>query len=263
MSMQHTEFGFPPQGRRRNPPRLQGRGPGARFTSTPSPGPTPSATPPTPSPRAQDSAASALPGLISETLGQVLKKRVPHPPFRLLNPSEQQIAVAVFGNSLDLNHIVITPLVGVQNRAFTVAVRFEKTWWVAMNVGSLGSWATPPNDPSTLVHELVHAWQSQHSRRPMRFMLSSLRSQAAAMKKGLSGGAYSAYAYVPGKPFEQYGAEQIAQQVEDTYTGRGAPTSTIVPMIRQVPAGVRAPYNDASLEVVGYEKKGDPGVIWR
>ena len=72
----------------------------------------------------------------------------------------------------------------------------------------------------------------------------------------------SAYAYVPGKSFREYAAEQIAQQVEDAYTGTVGPTPVIVPTIRSVSARARSLDNESSLTVISFHAKSTPRVIF-
>jgi hypothetical protein len=80
-------------------------------------------------------------------------------------------------------------------------------------------------------------------------MVNSVESQALAAATG-----GSAYCYVPGKWFGKYGAEQIAEQVEN---GEAA----IVSHVSSISAGVPDPSNIASLAVPHWEKPGDPGVV--
>ena len=72
----------------------------------------------------------------------------------------------------------------------------------------------------------------------------------------------SAYGYVPGKAFGAYAAEQIAQQVEHTFTGAGAPTPSIIGVIRSVAPNAPSADNVASLGVMnGFETCSAPRVI--
>jgi hypothetical protein len=163
-------------------------------------------------------------------------------------------------------------------------------------MGDLCSWATRPRS-ATLIHELAHAWQSQHhASDPQAFMKNSVECQvraladvpiakaaaasastAAAVRRGVmdpvalasigrSAAAaedVSAYAYVPGRPFGEYAAEQIAQQTEDTYLGRGRPTASIVPTIRSVSANARSLDNESSLTVISFHRRSTPKVVFR
>jgi hypothetical protein len=79
-------------------------------------------------------------------------------------------------------------------------------------------------------------------------MKNSIASQAAAAVAGAS-----AYCYVPGKPFWNYGAEQIAEQVENG-------EAPIISHIASVAAGAVDPLNTLSLTIPHWEKKGAPGV---
>src|SRR5207249_4494777 len=140
---------------------------------------------------------------------------------------------AVYRNSLNYDNIYISDGVGFENRAVTVAVPTEGRWIVVLNLGPQ-LYANPdPNSP-TLIHELAHAWQSQHHpRAPMRFMMNCALCQAAAAAASaaaavnssrwtrivapmpnLNLGPADAYSYIPGHRFGDYGGEQLAQQVE-------------------------------------------------
>ncbi|HEX2093057.1 MAG TPA: OmpA family protein, partial [Longimicrobiaceae bacterium] len=185
---------------------------------------------------------------------------------RFLDPAEQGVAASVFGGSLDLTRILISDGLGFQQRPFTVAVRDSSGWYVVMNLGSLRSWSSRGRDSWLLVHELAHAWQSQHhGKDPQAFMMNSVKCQSMAMAAqaaNFSGEKYSAYAYVPGKAFGDYAAEQIATQVEHSYSGRGSPTQGIMQVVRSVRPNARSPENEKSLTVVSFHARSTPGVVW-
>jgi hypothetical protein len=215
--------------------------------------------------------------------------------FRYLHLDEQRVANAVFGASLDYTTILISDGLGMSGRPFTVAVPTGAGSFVIMNIGSTAAcWAT--HRPALLIHELVHAWQSQHHPDATGFMTNSVRCQAqailavpaakaaagavaarAAIGRGVIGPAalaaaaraaaatedVSAYAYVPGKPFGAYAAEQIAQQIEDSFNRTGRPTSGIAPIIRGATRRAAIPENVASLGVISFHAKSTPGVVFR
>jgi hypothetical protein len=109
-------------------------------------------------------------------------------------------------------------------------------WIVILNVGP-AAYADPAySKKSVLIHELAHAWQSQHHPKPWQSMLNcsecnaaaavATRVDAASRNKwvkiatgmpDIGTGEASSYAYVPGQPFEEYAGEQIAEQVEDLF----------------------------------------------
>lgn len=183
--------------------------------------------------------------------------------LRFLSAAEQAEARSVYGSSLEFSRIIITDGLGCGRRPFTVAFPVGSDWWVALNQGSVASFATRPR-ADTLIHELAHAWQSQHhGSDPTAFMRNSMINQAAAAALSAIGQEASAYAYIPGKPFAEYGAEQIAEQVEDSYNGTGSPTPAISRHVRSVAAGVADPDNEASLSVsTAFERRSTTGVIW-
>jgi len=164
---------------------------------------------------------------------------------RALDPAEIAILAPVFEASLDYGAIRISDAVGGGGRPYTVWVPLRGT---VMHLGP-AAYATPGANPTLLVHEATHSWQSQHHPIPGAYMANSLASQAGA---ACTGG--SAYRYLPGKPFRAYGAEQIAKQVE-----HGVPA--IVTHIREVAPGRWDAENIRSLLIPRWERPGAPGVV--
>jgi hypothetical protein len=150
--------------------------------------------------------------------------------------------------------------------------------------------------PGDLIHELTHAWQSQHHRDSTAFMENSVKCQAAALadipiaKVAAAKNAMAAdgrrgernlavlkrigvqaaqdedtgaYAYLPGRAFGLYAAGQIAQQVEGHYLRRGRPTPGVLSVIAGKPPGRAVAENTTSLEVLSFHRKSTPGVIFR
>ncbi|MBV9821774.1 MAG: hypothetical protein JO144_05970 [Actinobacteria bacterium] len=161
---------------------------------------------------------------------------------RSLDPAEIAVLTPVFGPSLDYGSIRISDAVGGAGRAYTVWIPFRGT---VINIGPT-AYQTPGADPTLLIHEATHCWQSQHHPNSAAYMANSLASQAGAAAAG-----GSPYCYVPGKPFSAYGAEQIAKQVEHG-------VAEIVAHVREVAAGRWDSDNIRSLTVPRWEKPGDP-----
>jgi peptidoglycan hydrolase-like protein with peptidoglycan-binding domain len=214
---------------------------------------------------------------------------------RFLTADEQREAMTVYGGSLDFTKILISDGLGFQGRGFTVAVPLTSGSHVVMNMGDVSPWHTKPRS-NTLIHELAHAWQSQHhGSDPRAFMENSVLCQAraladlpiakaaaaaaateAAVRRGVfdprrlaaiaqaaaAGEEVSAYAYIPGRAFAGYAAEQVAQQVEDGYAGTGRPTPVILTTIRSVAANVRSADNEASLRVISFHRRSARGVVF-
>jgi len=161
----------------------------------------------------------------------------------------------VFGGSMDWSRVFYTNMSGAQNRPFTVATPgpfgFGPVSFQVLNLGSAP-------DHNTVVHEMAHAWQSQHHSNPVEFMRNCVTCQALAVAQNARAGQinpglllqteqgfpinypFSAYAYLPSPNFGKYGGEQIAQQVER----REGP---IVAHMRSVAAGAVDPGNTSSL----------------
>ncbi|MFO0887941.1 MAG: LysM domain-containing protein [Isosphaeraceae bacterium] len=209
---------------------------------------------------------------------------------RFLDPAEQSEGMRVYGGGLDFTKILLSDGLGGGGRPFTIVESISVGTFVVMNMGTLGSFApsgAPPTrfSPSTtLVHELAHAWQSQHHpNSPGAFISNSVASQtgaiadvpaakAAASARALASGRnpiaaasdedVSAYAYVPGKPFGDYAAEQIAEQVENAYIAGTLATDPIVAHVRVPTPNVADADNLASLSTPRFERKSSPGVVF-
>ena len=211
---------------------------------------------------------------------------------RCLSAEEVTTAKAYYANSLDYDRIYISDGLGASNRPVTVALPVDGRWIVVLNVGPY-AYANPnaSSQKATLIHELAHAWQSQHHpKEPMRFMMNCALCQAAAAAAtaaaainsnrwvrlatpgvpDLQLGPADAYSYVPGKPFGDYGGEQIAQQVEDlvVFPRPLSPVEisriAVIPAyMASVPAGVESAENVRSLSRLDrYAHKSFPGVVW-
>lgn len=134
-------------------------------------------------------------------------------------------AKTAFKKSLDYSRIFMSDASGAENRPFTVSVSLKSVGpIVIMNVGTL----VPSDD--VLLHELVHAWQSQHHSDPTKFMRHCLECQAEAVKVNLAllyfdlglrhhdefpmQYPFSAYAFHSSAQHSDYGGEQMAQAFE-------------------------------------------------
>ena len=217
---------------------------------------------------------------------------------RFLFLDEQRVASPIFKRSLDYSTIMISDGLGAgtlrRGRPVTLAIPTRSGFVVVMNLGTTACQATG-SGRSTLIHELVHAWQSQHHPSATAFMRNSAKCQAlafadepiakaaaaaaataAAMASGVrdpraiaaaartaaAREESSAYAYVPGKPFGDYAAEQIAQQVEHEFEGTGRPTPSIVPLIKRAAPRTPVPENVSSLAVTSFHRKSTPHVVF-
>jgi hypothetical protein len=233
---------------------------------------------------------------VLESIPQPLRIRIKPPTaLRFLYRAERVEAEKVFRGSLDYNRILLADGLGMFGRMFTIAVSTSHGPFVILLTGDTAScWAS--TRPGDLIHELTHAWQSQHHRDSTAFMANSVKCQAAAMadvpiakaaaaKNAVAAAVRrgefnpeilkrigiqaaqdedsSAYAYLPGRAFGQYGAEQIAQQVEDHYLRSGRPTPRVLSVIAGKPPGRPVAENTTSLEVISFHRKSTPGVIFR
>jgi hypothetical protein len=205
---------------------------------------------------------------------------------RCLNQAERALAAPVYGGSLDYDAIYVSDGIGLSQRPFTTAIPTSTNWIVILNLGANAFQSGAAKDD--LIHELAHAWQSQHHPIPWQYMYNCIQSQVAAaaasalvdlnsswlmrltnpMIPDLKLGPASAYAYIPGKPFGEYGGEQIAQQVEDYYSAvpmSSAVKSQIKPIvdhIRSLTPKVSDPHNIQSLSKTRYAHKSFLNVVW-
>lgn len=156
--------------------------------------------------------------------GQSSTAQLSSGPIRMLTPAQQNKAKAVFGGSLDFSRIFISEKTGLGNRPFTIAFPDTNQIVQIMNCGTFS-----PSD-RLLIHELTHVWQSQHHSDQFHFMVNAVGSQGQAVtdnaaevfsdpdvllhKDHPDQFPFSAYAYQPGRPVEEYAAEQMANAVE-------------------------------------------------
>ena len=217
-----------------------------------------------------------------------LARASPPSEARCLHSVELAFARVWYSNSLVYENIYVSDAEGFGGRSFTIALPWHKGWIVVLNLGPKGFNDPAASNKATLVHELAHAWQSQHHPDPWAFMINSFQCHREALNvtmrsiqnrlyralgraTGLGDLAHfseaSPYAWVPGKRFSDYGSEQIAQQVQDSFFPPSGATprtnGAILWHMRTVPAGKPDPANIRSLQrVKGYEYKDTPNVVW-
>jgi peptidoglycan hydrolase-like protein with peptidoglycan-binding domain len=187
--------------------------------------------------------------------------------LRHLTVPEEVAARKVFNNSLDFTKIFISNAVGPTGRPFTAAVNVPFLSFTAVQILNLG----PTFSNADLIHELTHAWQSQHHSDPKFFMASCLACQSAAAAVNaaiavqdpnvMSNDDFpanfpvSAYSFKPNQGFDNYGGEQIAQQVQ---LGR----SEIISHVASLSVGVVDASNGHSLSHMrNFEDTRIPGVL--
>lgn len=184
-------------------------------------------------------------------------------PIRMLTGAQIAAAKAVYADSIDYTRVFISTLSGLQDRAFTVAFPDYNQVVQVMNCGTFSP------DRATLIHELAHVWQSQHSADPKRFMQAAVDCQTAAVTANLAelfsdpsislhssypvNHPYSAYAYFPGMSLGQYGAEQMAQAC---HLGE----KNIRDYMKSVRANAVDPENEAALQLRTYQDRRLAGV---
>lgn len=133
-------------------------------------------------------------------------------------------AVVFKGSLPSIHNIWLTDTIGADDRAF---VWPEPDGSITLNMGP-DAMADPrlynigKMNPSGLlrkygevfIHELVHAWQIEHSSRDSAFVVQALTETIC------SGGGAAGYRYEmpPSRPFHEYGIEQQASIVSDWYS---------------------------------------------
>src|SRR5437660_3886635 len=168
----------------------------------------------------------------------------------LAGSPEEAIMKSVYGASIDSSTVFMSDKTGAGGRPFTIATP-NTILGPSRQVMNLGT--SPSHD--TIIHELAHVWQSQHASDATRYMLNSVESQALAEASNrlLKVTTFSAYAYRPGLKFSEYGAEQIAEQVEN---GEAA----IVTHVKSIAPGKVDPENDTGLKTPRIEDTSAAGV---
>ncbi len=177
----------------------------------------------------------------------------------LVGSPMEALARGVYYSSLHYDRIFLSGTQGLQGRAFTLAAPVPPLvvpslpaggWVQILNIGGITT------DRDTLIHELGHAWQSQHHSSPLAYARNCVLCQGGALARNKLAGLldstlttqwgypvgypFSAYAYRPGKAFSSYGGEQIAEQIENGEAG-------ILAHVVSVPAGMKNRDNEASL----------------
>ncbi|HJS07456.1 MAG TPA: peptidoglycan-binding domain-containing protein [Pirellulales bacterium] len=168
---------------------------------------------------------------------------------RLMTSAEEKKADTVFGSSLVYSGILISNGLGMNGRAFVSIVPSPITILTAgVKSICIVNWGDSPSE-GTFFHELTHVWQSQHHiASSAAFMVNAVLSQQVGEAMG-----GSAYAFIPGRLFLRYGAEQIAQQVQ-----RGK--TDIISHIQAIPPLVPDPTNIPKPQIPFWETRGAPGV---
>jgi hypothetical protein len=224
----------------------------------------------------------------STGLWAVLQVARARPPTeaRCLHSVELAFGKLWYSNSLVYENIYVSEVEGAGGRPFTIALPWHKGWIVVLNLGPNGFNDPVASNKAALIHELAHAWQSQHHPDPWQFMVNSWECQRRAAEATVRAATNrtarfiglvrdphfsrfseaSAYAWVPGRRFGDYAGEQIAQQVQDSFfpAGGAAPRTTgaILWHMRTAPPGKPDPDNIRSLGRMRYEYKDTPNVVW-
>jgi hypothetical protein len=194
----------------------------------------------------------------------------------LVGSSSEPIARAFYGSSLHYDRIFLSSAVGLSGRAFTAPVPvppfvIRSLWLLGGMIQVLNVGTSPSRD--TLIHELGHAWQSQHhGSQGAAYAANCVACQGAALAANKAIALVdpsvksnhdfpvdypiSAYAYLRGLTFHEYGGEQIAQQLE-----KGE--APIISRVTGAAAGARDTENEKSVEATNIRvaDRRAPGVF--
>ncbi len=145
---------------------------------------------------------------------------------RPMREDEIRFAMRVFGSTLPTDRILLTNMLGIGGRPFTIPTVGDK---ILVNLGAGfdnpatyaglgGSANTKQQTPGQLfIHELTHAWQIAH-----RSFLPGLMCEAVTTQSTTLGGDMAVYKYgAPGKSFSEFNPEQQGSIVDDWFAGSG------------------------------------------
>jgi hypothetical protein len=164
-------------------------------------------------------------GAIGALVGDVLTAGA-----RTLNPAEQTEAKLVFGTSLNFSSAKVA-----ESSAMTLG-GFARTPFDTAYMPP-GTLSQPLADYMPwLIHELTHAWQSQHGVSVFRKLATAIRGSSAY---AYGGEAALRTAHAAGKKFTNFNTEQQADICQDFYVAlkAGRDVSAYAPYIEQVKRG--------------------------
>lgn len=138
---------------------------------------------------------------------------------RYLAQHEKLIAMSVFKATIPYDQVLISDGLGGGDRPFTLPTSLPVSPYFNVSGGKYVIHAgdgyygmsTLLEDRKTLVHELTHVWQGEHEAHSWNYVVSSLWQQT------LSDDAYAYDKRNLEEDWDNYGAEQQAQIVEDWY----------------------------------------------
>ena len=149
---------------------------------------------------------------------------------RSLNQLESSIATGVFGMSVNQQRLLICDLFIAEKRAFVspqqpnvLGLVFGSGFVINVGPSRYPDLSATAKNKKTLVHELVHCWQGQHSPIACSYIFDSLWHRAIDE---------DAYDYVVGEPWESYNAEQQANLVAEWYDNGALETDNRFPYVR-------------------------------
>jgi peptidoglycan hydrolase-like protein with peptidoglycan-binding domain len=186
-------------------------------------------------------------------------------PLRMLTDPQKATLQPFFGDSVDYSTVFISDKSGAQGRPFTIAFPDSNQTVQIINAGSF-----TPSD-RTLIHEMMHVWQSQHHTDKYAFMKAAVKCQAAAAAANAVAAVndpmlslhsewpvqypYSAYAYSLGTDLDGYGAEQAANAVEHG-------NSTVCRTVKAAAKNSIQSKNTTSMSLTQYGDRRTAGIVY-
>ncbi len=154
-------------------------------------------------------------------VGTVIEAALEH---RRMDEHEVQFADAVFQSTLPLDRIVLTNMIGLGGRPFTVPsvgnqilVNLGDGFTAPTTYPGFGSGSATQAPGQVFIHELTHAWQIEHSTFLPGVMCRALLDQATTV-----GGDMGVYQYGPaGRAWSAFNLEQQASIVDEWFAGGG------------------------------------------
>jgi len=132
--------------------------------------------------------------------------------YRRMNEQEKALASTVFRDTVPFQRVYICDGAGKDGRPFTLS--YDSDYWIISgnDIVDLADLSAHQPDRETLIHELVHVWQGEHSLWNKSYIFNSLWNQARGDAYG-----YRLEDITAHKPWKDFNVEQQAKIVEDWF----------------------------------------------
>jgi hypothetical protein len=156
---------------------------------------------------------------------------------RNLSRGEIALAAQVFWTTLPYRDIFLAPYLGIGEREYTLNYSGgggrPPHYKIFVGLTGFRGMDLTYHGRHTLIHELMHVWQSRNSNVPTWVILNS---GACQVREWLQGDPYgtACYAVQPGEPWDSYNAEQQATLIEQWYLAGMPDHGVLYPYVRDV-----------------------------